>query len=177
MKKWFFLIVPGCMLGVFLFFYSTHVKEAELRSIERAKVQAQKDAEDKRHKAELEDKARQDAARKAAERAAEEAAKEAQKIANWNEAGQKIKDETNKYLAEGDASTKKINALELELEATRAKYDKLNRELLDLLKAVELAKIDRRNAELEIQRMTEKIARRAADSSLTRMPTPAPKSS
>src|SRR4051794_40747629 len=108
MKKWFFLIVPGCMLGVFLFFYSTHVKEAELRSRERAELQAKKDAEDKRHKAELEDKARQDAARKAAERAAEEAKKEAKKLADWNEAGQKIKDDTDKAIAEGDAQTKKI---------------------------------------------------------------------
>jgi len=40
---------------------------------------------------------------------------------------------------------------------------------------VELARIARRNAELEIQRMTEMVSRRAADSSLTRPPViPAP---
>ena len=49
----------------------------------------------------------------------------------------------------------------------------------DLAKQVELSRIARRNAELEIQRMTDMIVKRAGDSSLTRppiiqMPPPAP---
>ncbi len=54
--------------------------------------------------------------------------------------------------------------------------DKLSRETFDLAKQVELARIARRNAELEIQRVTEMIHRRASDSALVKPPVipPAP---
>jgi hypothetical protein len=60
------------------------------------------------------------------------------------------------------------------LDSVRKAKDKANRESFDLAKQVELAKVAKRNAEFEVQRTTEMISRRAADSSLTRLPPPPP---
>ena len=66
-----------------------------------------------------------------------------------------------------------IADLEKELAGLRTQKETVNRENLELLKKVELARIAKRNAELNIQRMTEMISRRAAASALT-APPPAP---
>jgi hypothetical protein len=50
----------------------------------------------------------------------------------------------------------------------------MNREVLEMAKRVELTKIDRRNAELEIQRMYDIVAQKVAASSLTQAPPPPP---
>ena len=60
--------------------------------------------------------------------------------------------------------------MELQLSALRTEKEKLNREAFDFAKQVERGKVARRTAELEIQRTTEMIARRAAQSSLARPP-------
>ena len=74
------------------------------------------------------------------------------------------------------------------LQSVYGQYSTLNRAAADELlnsatlpeavrKQVEQARINKRNAEMEIQRMTDMIAKRAADSSLTRMPPVAAKPS
>lgn len=170
MKKWLYLISVGSMLAVFLFFYFTHVKEAEIRDKLRAEETAQKLKVEADRKAEIEAKARADAERRAAERTAEEKRKEAEKVAKWEGESRKIQEETDGYNAKADSYSKQIAKLEGELNALRTSKEKLNRDTFDLLKQVETAKIEKRNAEMEIQRMTDIIARRAADSALTRAP-------
>lgn len=178
MKKWMYVISVGSMLAIFLFFYLTHVKEAEIRDKARAAQVAKQLKEDANHKALIEAKAREDATARAAARAAEEAKKDAEKVAKWDADGQKIKDQTDKYNAEADRLSKEAAQLEIKLDTLRNDKEKSNRESFELAKRVELAKIAKRNAELETQRMTEMIARRAADSSMARLPAPVlPKSS
>lgn len=113
-----------------------------------------------------------DSAKRAAERAAEDAKREADKIAKREAESKRIQDETDKYLADAAALSKKIADLEVQVEAARKSKDQASREAFDLLKQVERAKVERRNAEIEIARLTEMLARRASDSSMTRMPTP-----
>ncbi len=172
MKKWMYVIFPGGGLILFLFLYFAEVNKMEEKErVHAAKLIEEKKADDDR-KARLQKEASESAAKKAKEREDERLKKEADKAAKWKADGDRIQEQTDKAKAEAAASAKKIAELEDESTRLRNQRDQANREYLDLIKSVELTKIDRRTAELDIQRMTKMIADRAADSSLTRMPPP-----
>jgi hypothetical protein len=174
MKKWMYLIFPGLMLGGLFFVYVGHVEKAE----HKAKAVAAKiakdraEAEDKKRAAEA--KAREDAKKRQDEREAEEKQKAEKKTAQQAADDKKVADQTAEYTAKADAAQKQVNTLEAELSRLRKEKDKMSRETFDLAKQVELARVARRNAELEVQRMTEMISRRASESSMTRPPAPPP---
>src|SRR5688572_6066262 len=174
MKKWMYIIFPSVMLAGFLVIYFSHKEKAEAK--ERAHVaqvaKEKTDAEQKKQAAEA--KAREDARKRQEERDAEERKKAEEKAAKQAADDKKVRDQTAEYTAKADAAAKQGNALEIELDRLRKEKDKTSRETFDLAKQVELARIARRNAELEIQRMAEMVARRAAESSLTKPPALAP---
>jgi hypothetical protein len=172
MKKWMYLIAPTVMLGAFLFLYVAESKEAEIKEQAKAAEIAKVKAQEAEKKKIAEEKARLDSAKRAAERAAEDAKREADKLAKREAEAKRIQDETDKYLADAAAQTKKIAELEAQVDVARKAKDQASRESFDLLKQVERAKVERRNAEIEIARLTEMLARRASDSSMTRMPPP-----
>lgn len=158
------------MLAVFLVIYSSAMKDVELATQKKAEEVAKMKAADEAKKKVAEDKAREDSARRSAERAAEDAKREADKAAKWQSEGKKIQDDTDKAQADAERYTKEVAALELILDSLKKSKDKASRESFDLIKQVERAKVERRNAEIEIQRLTEMVSRRAAESSLTRPP-------
>ncbi|MBI2513495.1 MAG: hypothetical protein HYV96_16105 [Opitutae bacterium] len=170
----FYIIVPVVLLGTFLFFYNGALKEMHDKEVAK---QVQKDkekaAEDERRRV-IEEKAKADSTRRQAEREAEDRAKEQKKIKEYEDAMRQLKDEADKYLAEADKNQKDANALELELNDLRNRKEKTNRETFELAKQVELAKIARRNAELEIQRMVDMVAQKVGASSFAAMPPPPP---
>lgn len=170
MKKWLYVISVGSMLAVFLFFYFSHVKEAEIREKLRAEQVAQTAKVEADRKAAIEAKAREDAEKRAADRIAAETKKEADRLAKSQAEMRKLRDETNELNAKADTYAKQASNLEIELGTLRTDKEKLNREAFDLAKQVEQARIAKRNAEMEIQRMTDMIAKRAADSTLTHAP-------
>ncbi len=175
MKKWMYLIFPGAMLGIFLFFYFAEAKEAEIKEQQRIAEDTKRKADDAERKRVIEEKARQDAERRTAERLAAEKQKEDEKLAKWQADGKAIQDATDKANADVNHWSKECSNLEIQLDTLRKAKDKASREAFDLLKQVELAKVTRRNAEIEIQRTTEMISRRAAESSLVKAPSiPAP---
>lgn len=174
MKKWLYVISVGAMLAVFLVFYFSFTKEAEIRERQRAEETAMREKEEADRKAAIETKAREDAERRAAERAAAEAKKEADRLAKWEAQNREIQEATEAHSAKADTYAKEISELEIQLNTLRTNKEKLNRESFDLAKRVEQARIEKRNAELENQRMTEMIARKATESSLTRLPPPEP---
>jgi len=173
MKKWMYVIFPTVMLGVFLFFYFAEAKQAEIKEKQRSAELAKQKADDAEKKRIAEEKARVDSAKRQAERAAEDAKREADKLAKWQAEGKRIQDDTDKSVADADRYAKQVAELEIQLDSARKAKDKASREAFDLLKTVERSKVDRRNAEVEIQRLTEMVARRASDSSLTRVAGPA----
>lgn len=168
MKKWMYLIFPSLLLAVFLTFYFMDAKRVAERDRLHAEEVVRRNAEEAQKQADLKQRAEADAKKRADERAAAEAKKEADKVARWNKAGKDIQDAMDKSVAQSNLHSIKIAALEAELDSLRTLREKTNAEYMDLLKKVELAKIERRSAELEIQRTTEMIARRAADSSMTK---------
>ena len=163
-----YVIFPAAMLGIFLAFYFSAAKKAELKEQQHAAEIAKQKADETEKKRIAEDKARADAEKRAGERAAEEAKKEADKIAKWQGDSKRIQDDTDKSFADADKYQKEVARLEIELDTIRKAKDKASREAFDLLKQVERSKVDRRNAEIEIQRLTEMVARKASESSMTR---------
>ena len=176
MKKWMYLIFPGAMLGLFLVFFLSHTKEAEAREKVRLEVLAKKIASDAAQKKADEDRARADAEKRAAERAADDAKKEAERAAKIAANDKEIKDATDRAVAEGETFQKTIDRLEGELDLAHKQQDQLSRDNFDLAKKVELAKVARRTAELEIQRTVALVARKAQDTYLVRLPPPPPPS-
>lgn len=172
MKKWMYVIFPAIGLGLFSLLYVSEVKKLdEAERVKAEEVAKAKKAEDDR-KAKLQDEANASAAKKAKERDDERVRKEAEKAAKWKAEGDKIQEETDKYTAEAAASNKKIADLEAQIAKLRLQKDQANREYLDAIKAVELGKIERRNAEIEIQRTTKMLVSRVEDSSFAKMPPP-----
>jgi hypothetical protein len=176
MKKWMYLIAPAVMLGVFMVFYFSYVEKAHAKeAAAKARIESEKKTADEKKKV-AEAKARDDAKKRQDERDAEEKKKEKERADKQAAEDKKVRDATNEFLAKGKAAEQKAKQLETQLENLRKEKDKLSREAFDIAKQVELARIARRNAELEIQRMTEMITKRASDSSLVRPPSmpPAP---
>lgn len=170
----FYIIVPVVLLGAFLVFYQGALKEmAQKEERKQQEIAVAKAADDAR-RADIERKASEDAQRRQAEREAEDRAKEEKKIKEYQDAMRQLKEEGDRYAAEADAFQKETNALELTLGERRTLKEKTNQETFELAKQVELAKISRRNAELEIQRMVDMVAQRLGASSLAQMPPPPP---
>jgi len=86
----------------------------------------------------------------------------------------KLKDEADDYANQAAKLSKEAADLETQISQSRNDKERLARETLELNKQVELAKISRRNAELEIQRMVDMLGRKLNDSSIASMPPPPP---
>lgn len=172
MKKWIYLIVPGALLGIFLVFFFAHQKESEQREQQRITALNAKMAEEKAQKDAAEAKAREEATKRQKEREEEDAKKEADRRAKSAAIDKEIKDGIDAAVAEGNTYQKDINAKELELANLRKQKEALGLEAFDLAKKVELAKVAKRNAEMEEQRITAMIAEKAAASALAKMPPP-----
>jgi hypothetical protein len=164
----FYLIIPIILLALFGGAYWQHSRtaDADARAKDDATAQAKTIAD--AQKAETERKAREDADLRAAARLAEEQKKEAEKRAKWDADNARIAEETTRYSAQVAALTQEQAALEKALADTRAQREKLTKENFETARAIELARIARRNAELEVQRMTEMVARKAGETSLLR---------
>jgi hypothetical protein len=166
----FYIIVPVVLLVLFGAVYWQHSKGAEQKAeAMRAAAAKAKADEDAKHAA-AEKKAKEDADRRSEERRKEEEAKEAARKAKYDADTQKLKADVAQNNTDADNLNKQAAKLEAELTNLRAAKEKANHDAFELTKQVELAKIDKRNAELEVQRMTEMVARRAADSSMARPP-------
>ena len=170
----FYLIVPGTLLAVFLFFYNSALKEMKAKEVA---IQVEKDhvkAEDDKRKALIEQQATADAAKRQQERDEADRAKEEKKRRDYQEVITLLTKDVNSNIASTDKYAKETADLELQINSLRNQKEKLNAETFELAKQVERAKIDRRNAELEIQRMVEMVAKKIADSSMTNIPPPPP---
>jgi|SRR5687768_15259040 len=170
MKKWMYIIFPSIMLAGFLVIYFSHKEKAEAKERAHIELVAKEKAAAEEKKKVAEAKARDDARKRQEERDAEEKKKQDEKAAKQAADDKKVRDQTAEYTAKADTAAKQVSNLESELDRLRKEKDQTSRETFDLAKQVELARIARRNAEMEIQRMTEMVARRAAESAMTRPP-------
>lgn len=168
----YYLIVPAVLLGTFLFFYNGALKEMAAKEAAKTAEKAAIKAADDKRKAEIEAKATADAKRRQEERDAEERARAEKKEKDYLDAMKKLKDESDNYSAESDKLAKEGADLEIQLSSLRTQKEKSTREVFELAKQVELAKVSRRTAEIEIQRMVEMLGTKAGASTLATMPPP-----
>jgi hypothetical protein len=166
----FYIIAPIVCMLLFGGVYWNHSKHAAIEAKALEEQAALVKAEEAAKKEAAVVKAREDSAQRAAARLAEEAAAEADRREKWAAAGKKIADDTaanDKLIAQHIAA---IKSFEAELIALRDAKEKANAKSLETTRNTELARIAKRNAEMEIQRMTEMVARKAAGTSLAAVP-------
>jgi 16S rRNA G1207 methylase RsmC len=156
----FYIIVPVVLLGAFLFFYQGALKTMDAKAKAKQEEAARKKDEEDRRRAELDKKASEDARRRQEERETEERKKTEKKEKDYADTMKQLK--------------KEAQELEVQLANLRSQKEKANTEAFALAKEVENAKITRRNAELEIQRMVDMVAQRVGASSFAQMPPPPP---
>ncbi len=171
MKK-IYIIVPLVLLFGFFFIYKDFTsKQVVINAQLEAEAAALKAEEDAKSAA-AEKTSREESERRAAVREAELAAKEAARRQQWEDAGAAVAAQTKEFLSQGDTHSKRVNELEIQLVDLRRQKDQKTNELLALAEEVELANINKRNAELEVQRLVDMIAIRLAQSPMTTPPPP-----
>lgn len=161
-----YLTVPLILVTLFGGIYWQHSRTVTAHAVEKAAAVAAAQQVEAGKKAEAERQARADADKRAADRLAEEQNKAAEKKARYEEDGRVLAADTARYTAKVTALTAELAAQEKQLADLRARRAALNTETFTLAKEVELARIAKRNAELEIQRLTEMVARQAAAATL-----------
>jgi hypothetical protein len=174
MKKWFYVLFPTVLLGIFIIFYLSSKAETEARELAQREEMAKEKADADQKKQIAEAKARDDAERRNIERAADEAKVAKDKEDKYNADMAKIKTDTDKSNATAATYAQKVSELTIELDTLHKQKDTLTRESFELDKQIELADVARRNAEMEIQRYDEMIANRADQSAMAKMPPPPP---
>lgn len=173
MNKYYF-IVPALLLGGFIFLYRGATEEMTRKEENHKREVAAAKAEEDARRKEVELRAQADAEKRQKDREKEEEAKRVKKEKDYNDAMAKLKHESDGYAAEAAKLSNEANQLEIALVNGRILRDKTSRESFDLNKQVELAKINRRSAELEIQRLIEMVGTKASTSTLAAMPPPPP---
>ena len=169
MKK-LYIIAPLVMLGIFGVFYNNFTKEYAITEAQHEADELARIAAEEAAQKEAERLAKEEAARRTAARDAEEAAKLAEREAKWAAAGKEIADATAEYKAESDKLAAQAADLEIKLLEARNKKQASATKAFQLTKDISSAIVAKHNAEMEGQRMTEMISRKALQSSLTAMP-------
>jgi hypothetical protein len=167
-----YLIIPGVMLGVFIFFYVGAVKEMEEKHQRQQMEKKAKDEQEKVRKAEIEKRAIEDADKRQKQRDAEEAAKLAKKEADYQGVMTQLRNETADLNGQSEKLAKEVGSLEINIAQSRTAKEKLSRETFELAKDVELAKIHRRSAEIEILRTEEMAIKKMEASPVATIPLP-----
>ncbi len=168
----FYLIVPIVLLGVFSIYYRQFSAQQEVIALRKIHDDAVKADADAKSKKDAIDKAMADAAAREEAQRAEEARQEAEHAEKIEASKQKLADETAKFQQEADSYSKQAAELQAQLDSLQAAHESSSREVFELQKQVELEKIDRRTADLEIQRAYDMVTQKVAASSLTYVPPP-----
>jgi Flp pilus assembly protein TadB len=169
MKRFYFIFTfPVVLLVVFSGIYWQFSKSTdEAERLQKEKAAQTKLVEDQKKKDE-EAKARRDSDQRIAERIAEEKAKEDERIARYEAESKRIVDEGQQYATQLANNNREVAELTKQLAELRATKEMKTRELLETATESELAAIAKRRAELEVQRMTEMVARKASTGPLAK---------
>lgn len=162
----FYLIIPLLLAGIFGGVYWQHTRDVSRQTAEKQAEVARARESEEQKKREAEQKARADAEQRSAARLAEEHKKEAERTARWDAESKGIADDTAKYQAQLASNNAELEQLNTRLTTLRATREKRASEAFEVARSIELDRIRKRNAELEIQRLTEILAAKAARSSL-----------
>ncbi len=160
----YYLIVPSALLAVFLVFERSFNRErTAAETIRAAEVATAKAAEEIRL-AELREKTADEARSRTAQREMEERDRAEKKRRDAEGALLAIESEATKHAAEAARLARETEALDRQLTDLRAQKQRAHEAAFALERQVEQGRIDRRNADLEIQRTTKMVAARLLES-------------
>jgi DNA polymerase II small subunit/DNA polymerase delta subunit B len=171
----FYVIFPAVLLIAFAVYY-TQIAKPEMADQDRRAAQKVADQQvvDEARRKEIEAKAQVDAQEQQKARELKDHEKQEKARLDREEQDRQIATETAKFESEATSLSKQIADMEKQIVDLRNKREDLSREVFDAAAKVELAKIERRDAELEIQRMYAKVAQTVKDSFLTKLPDATP---
>jgi chromosome segregation ATPase len=171
----FYVVFPAVLLIAFGVYY-TQIAKPEMEEQARVELRKteEKNAADEARRKEIEAKAQQDALVQSKAREEKDRLKQEQLQQAKDKQDRDTKEETEKYETQALSLTKQISDMEKEIASLRAQREQTSRDVFAAAAKVETAKIDRNNAELEIQRMYDMVAQKVGDSSLTKLPPPPP---
>ena len=162
----FHIVAPIVLFGLFGATYLHHSKTTAAADQTRLAAINQAAAQADLAKTQAEQKARDDASRRTVEKLAAELKAQAERDAQWAADDLRLRNETADYIKRGETMEREIKELEVKLSAARASTQTLTEDTHTLARSVELADIEKRNTELETQRLTEILVRKATGSSL-----------
>jgi hypothetical protein len=176
-----YVIVPFVLMIAFGFyfrdFYAGHKATVALKE-EAARLKAE---EEKRFEQEQANLASLEAERRQKEKEIKDAADRAARKAEQDRIDSEVREAYESAMAEIARSTVELDELEAKLKETRLKRERTEAALLELAREVELTRIERRTAELDLQRAVGMLADRTEATALVNpslFPTPqAPPSS
>lgn len=170
MNRFLIVIPPVLMFLVFFFFHSQFMGEHEKKLADAAAAKVAAEKAEIARKATLEAQAAEETRLRVAEAKRLEDERIAKENADRDERVRLLNESTEKYVTTGRGFQAEIARLQKELETARLTRDKTSGEALDLSLDVERARIAKRTADNEIQRLTELIQLRLAGSQLALMP-------
>jgi hypothetical protein len=165
-----YIIIPLILLAAFGGVYWQHTQNADQQARKNAVSVAQAKAAEAAKKAETERQAREDAEKRTATRLAEEQKKEEEKRAKWDADSARIAADIANYTKQAADSAKEVAVIDKQLSDVRAAQKALDEQAFAAAHDVEVMRIQRRAAEMEIQRMTEIIARKAGNTTIAQIP-------
>jgi glucose dehydrogenase len=164
----FYLLIPLVLLALFGAAYAQHRQQREAELVARSTAASAAKAAAQEQQADAERKAREAADQRSAARQREAQQKEeAERVRRESETAQ-IEADTQAHLGQARQLRVELAAVERQLAAARSANAAETAQVLALAREVELARIAKRNAELELQRTTAILARCAAQSGLGR---------
>ena len=160
MKRFIIIIPPVILFAIFVFFYKAHVKELEDKQATQKVIAEKAKVEEEARKKVLQEAADKEAQRQKDERLAQ--------IEKLKEEERNRKEERDREIISqtesANASSKKLQVqiikLQADILAVRAARDKAQAEAMETKLDLEKSRIDKRNAEFEIQRFTEMLSKR-----------------
>ena len=160
----YYLIVPGALLLVFLGFERNFQKTRRAEEFVRAEVEAMVKTIEDEERANQQLAAHRDAEKRAADRERQEQERAAKKRRDSENIIATLQTQAEDQEADLARLASETEALKTQLTRARTRRDMLERETFDLARAVELQRIDRRSADMEIQRTTAMVTARLNDS-------------
>jgi len=166
----YYIIVPIVLMAIFVYVERDASQEARVKELQKIEAENKRKEDEAAKKHDLEEKAKVDSEKRNAQRIKDEQEKEDKRKATYQATLQKLKDDLKKYVDDVDANTKLVARLETDLADKREQRERENRAIFEFAKKVEISKKMRRDAELEVQRYNEMLARRANESILANPP-------
>jgi hypothetical protein len=155
-----YVIVPGTLLAVFLGFERDFQrKRSEAEKIRVASVEAVK-AEEETNRLNRQRLAADEARQRIEQREQQERERAEKKRRDDEAVTASLKEDGDIQTAQAEKLAQDLATLAAQITALRAQKEVADREGFELARAVALQRVDRRNAEIEVQRTTAMVAAR-----------------